>query len=325
MAAGCGLPVPGERERGAAGCVAAGGGGPDGGCGAPSSPRALVCRFGYGGAPGKGPVGVVFDIDGTLAVASSVHLEALADAAHVVLGTSDRFETRGETPVLAGRVVAGWVDAGCFSLLCAQVGVEFDDVAGDLLAVYRGRYRELLDGGACAGRLIAGVRETLVALTAAGVQLGLATGNAAGIAETKLDALGIVEHFTFAEHLGFGDRHLDRAAVGAAAIAALSSSAGDAAVAPGDVVGEAHADVRGRMYLVGDTLVDMASAVRNGAWGVGVCTGSASGVELAAAGAHVVLADTTDLPGFLGLGAGRWMLRPVPGMVSAVDRWFETR
>jgi phosphoglycolate phosphatase-like HAD superfamily hydrolase len=47
--------------------------------------------------------------------------------------------------------------------------------------------------------------------------------------------------------------------------------------------------------LVGDTPLDVAAALATGARAVGVATGSYTEAELAAAGAHAVLPDLTDV------------------------------
>lgn len=55
--------------------------------------------------------------------------------------------------------------------------------------------------------LIPGVKETLAALHAAGVEMGLVTGNVAEVAYAKMSALGIREFFTFG---AFGGDHASR-------------------------------------------------------------------------------------------------------------------
>lgn len=251
---------------------------------------------------------MVFDIDGTLAISSSAHLDALAATAHSVLGVEARFDMRGERPFLNGTLVAGWVDSQCFELLAAQAGVDWSAVRDDTLAAYAKTYRILRSYGAPAGTLVPGAAEALERLAEAGVALGLSTGNAAAIAQAKLAALGIAHYFSFDPTAGFGDLHADRVAVAAAAVAALPEAR--------------------TVYLVGDTVADMKAAVANGAHGVGVCTGAETGPSLSEAGAGTVLADVRDLTGLLGLtrpGEGRWLPAHVPGMTSAADLWFDNR
>lgn len=253
----------------------------------------------------------MFDIDGTLATDSSVHLDALGAAAEALLGVPAVFEMRGERPYLNGTLVAGWVDSQCLRLLARQAGVDEDEMASSVHAVtqaYAATYQSLLADGAPAGVLVGGTVDALARLAEAGVPMGLSTGNAAAIAQAKLTALGIADYFTFDPVSGFGDSHADRSAVAAAAIRALPPAR--------------------TVYLVGDTTADMRAATANAVHGVGVCTGAETGPSLLAAGASTVLADVRDLPGLLGLTRPddeRWLPAHVPGLTSAADHWFDNR
>lgn len=194
----------------------------------------------------------MFDIDGTLATASSVHLDALGAAAEALLGVPAVFEMRGERPYLNGTLVAGWVDSQCLRLLARQAGLDEDEMASSVHAVtqaYAATYRSLLADGAPAGVLVGGTVDALARLAEAGVPMGLSTGNAAAIAQAKLAALGIADYFTFDPVSGFGDSHADRSAVAAAAIRALPPAR--------------------TVYLVGDTTADMRAATANAVHGVG--------------------------------------------------------
>jgi phosphoglycolate phosphatase len=249
--------------------------------------------------------GVVFDIDGTLATASSTHLQALGDTAEHLLGVPAVFTMHGERPHLNGELVAGWVDGQCFELLSAQAGLEWDLMRAATLRFYAERYTELLRQGAPAGELVAGVPVLLDTLAAHGIAMGLSTGNTSKVAAAKLGALGVAHHFTFAAEAGFGDVHSHREQVARAAAAAL-----------GPVK---------TIYLVGDTTADMRAAVAAGASGVGVCTGADGAPLLLEAGASTVLADVSELLGWFGLGTSRWIPRHVPGVVSAADLWMDYR
>lgn len=252
-----------------------------------------------------GDLVVLFDIDGTLAVSSSAHLDALAHAAQATLGIEATFSMQGERPVLNGQVVSGWVDGQCFRLLAEQAGHDWSALEDETLEVYAATYLGLLADGADAGRVLPGVPELLDRLAHAGVRMGLCTGNASAIAQAKLAALGIGHHFSFDAALGFGERHPDRSSVAAAAAVAAVSQAGS-------------------IYLVGDTRADMHAAVANNVCGVGVCTGADNGPALAQAGATYVLAAASELDGLLGLRSGRWFPTHVPGMVSAADLWMDS-
>lgn len=254
---------------------------------------------------------MVFDIDGTLAISSSLHLDTLGAAAEALLGVPAVFEVRGERPYLNGTLVAGWVDGQCLMLLARQAGVPEDSLPEQVAATitaYTATYEAMLAQGASAGVLVPGAETALARLADAGIPMGLSTGNAAAIARAKLTALGVADYFTFDPAAGFGDAHADRSAVAAAAVDSLPAAR--------------------TVYLVGDTVADMQAASTNRAHGVGVCTGAETGPSLLAAGAATVLADVRDLPGLLGLtrpGEGRWLPAYVPGVTSAADLWFETR
>lgn len=274
----------------------------------PTPANPFITTFAPAVAGHEPSAAVVFDIDGTLAVASSVHLDALGAAARDVLNVRAVFEMRGERPYLNGHLVAGWVDRQCVDLLVEQADDAWPTAAEDVLHIYAAHYQDLLAAGAPAGTLVPGAAAALERLAAAGIPMGLSTGNAAEIARLKLTALGVADFFTFDTADGFGDLHADRDEVAAAAIAALPAA--------------------GTVYLVGDTLADMRAAVANGAHGVGVCTGAEHGPALLQAGAKTVLADVTDLPGLLGLPHPlglRWLPQRVPGVPSAADHWFDNR
>lgn len=261
--------------------------------------------------PAPAPFGFVFDIDGTLAVSSSAQLDALAQAATWVLGVPTEFTMTGEVPLLNGTPVAGWVDAQVFGHVAASIGKTWADVADDVLDVYEALYLGMLSNGASAGTLLPGVEAMLDRLAETGAPMALATGNASPIARAKMTALGVDHHFSFGPDLGFGDRHPDRTALGAAAVAHVRGRIA------------AEGSEAARVYLTGDTLADIASARANDAWAVGVATGAATGPALLDAGAHVVLADVTEVLGLTGLGEGRWFPRHVPGIVSAADLWMD--
>ena len=245
----------------------------------------------------------LFDIDGTLAVSSSAHLDALGHAAQTVLGIEATFTMVGERPHLNGTLVSGWVDGQCFRLLAEQAGADWSALEEETLNVYTDTYLQLLAEGADVGTLLPGVSDLLQRLEVAGVEMGLCTGNASGIAQAKLERLGIADHFSFSPDLGFGERHPDRASVARAAVAGSSTGK--------------------TIYLIGDTLADVRAARANNVTGVGVCTGADNGPALAGAGASYVLADVSELDGLLGLRRNRWFPAHVPGLVSAMDSWMD--
>src|SRR5262249_58386565 len=118
---------------------------------------------------------------------------------------------------------------------------------------------------------------------------GLLTGNWRRGACIKLDHFGLFHHFEFG---GYGDHHLDR----------------------DDVAREAWAEVRARfpqlagaerVWVIGDTPLDVQCARAIGARAVAVATGWHSGTELAACAPDLLLDDLSDAQAFLGRLAER--------------------
>ncbi len=108
----------------------------------------------------------------------------------------------------------------------------------------------------------------------------LLTGNIRELAEVKLGPLGLTEHLDLTVG-AYGDASEVRADL-------VPLARSRAALAYGrDFGGQAT-------VLVGDTPHDVQAALVTGARAVGVATGSFTAADLAAAGAHAVLADLTD-------------------------------
>jgi len=108
----------------------------------------------------------------------------------------------------------------------------------------------------------------------------LLTGNIRELAEVKLGPLGLTEHLDLTVG-AYGDASEVRADL-------VPVARSRAALAYGqDFAGQAT-------VLVGDTPHDVEAALVTGARAVGVATGSFTAADLAAAGAHAVLADLTD-------------------------------
>jgi phosphoglycolate phosphatase-like HAD superfamily hydrolase len=108
----------------------------------------------------------------------------------------------------------------------------------------------------------------------------LLTGNIRAVAEVKLGVLGLTDHLDLAVG-AYGDASEIRADL-------VQVARDRAALAYGrDYGGQAT-------VLVGDTPLDVEAALVTGSRAVGVATGSYSAAELAAAGAHAVLADLAD-------------------------------
>jgi phosphoglycolate phosphatase len=110
------------------------------------------------------------------------------------------------------------------------------------------------------------------------VAVGLLTGNVRAGAKAKLGHFGLFEHFRFG---GFGDEHFDRDDVAREALAAIRASG--------------HADVEPeRIWVIGDTPLDVQCARAIGARVAAVATGMHTLEQLSAAQPDVVLPDLAD-------------------------------
>jgi phosphoglycolate phosphatase len=128
------------------------------------------------------------------------------------------------------------------------------------------------------GRIMPGIAELLLALVDRGVTLGLLTGNIREGARLKLGYFQLFHHFAFG---GFGDQHLERDEVAREALAA------------------AHNHLNGtlfpdRIWVVGDTPLDVRCARAIGARVAAVATGWHPLDELRDAGPDLLLADFSD-------------------------------
>lgn len=227
------------------------------------------------------PAAVVFDIDGTLTTGSFAQVYAIGNTGERVYRLRVETVLLDGQPYLDGHHVAGWVDGQCLELIAELAGHSWADTQDQALEVYGEEYAKVISGGAAVGELVPGVPDMLTHLAAAGVPVGLSTGNSAAVALRKLGALGIADFFDFDPNAGFGDRHPARPYVAAAAVAALPPARA--------------------VYLVGDTPADMHAALKARVHGVGVLTGTATAGELFEAGAQTVMPDVTGLVGLLGL------------------------
>ncbi len=129
------------------------------------------------------------------------------------------------------------------------------------------------------GTLMPGVREVLGRLTGdPAVVQTLVTGNLPPVATAKVDAFGLAAAFD-AEVGGYGDDDHVRATL----------------VRRSRERAEAKYGESFRLVVIGDTVNDINGALANGATAIGVATGRTSAGALAAAGAHVVLPDLSDV------------------------------
>jgi phosphoglycolate phosphatase len=132
------------------------------------------------------------------------------------------------------------------------------------------------------GRVLPGVLDLLEQLKVEDrATLSLGTGNFRNSAGIKLRHYGLYDYFH--KPGGFGDRTGHRPTLVAHGIAAANRTFGK------------HRTV----FVIGDTVHDIAAAKANGVVAVGVATGSASADELAAAGADLVLPTLEAADGLL--------------------------
>jgi phosphoglycolate phosphatase-like HAD superfamily hydrolase len=211
----------------------------------------------------------LFDIDGTLISSGGAGKAALEDALADVFGIRHAIEKLS----LSGRT-----DRAIVRDLFATHGIA--DTAENwrrLVAAYLRRLPDRLQSAS--GRVLPGIAELLKTLSGRGdVLVGLLTGNVRAGARAKLGFFGLYDHFACG---GFGDEHLDR----------------------DDVAREAVADVRqclngslvlDRVWVIGDTPLDIRSARAVGARAVAVATGWHSSDELAAHRPDLLLNDLSD-------------------------------
>jgi phosphoglycolate phosphatase len=129
-------------------------------------------------------------------------------------------------------------------------------------------------------RALPGAAATIAALAAAGVRQSVLTGNIRPLAALKLAGAGLGQDLDL-DVGAYGDAHEVRAELVTAARRAAQAAYGT--------------DFGGwSTVLIGDTPLDVGAALASGARVVGVATGSFTGADLAAAGAHAVLPDLTD-------------------------------
>ncbi len=129
------------------------------------------------------------------------------------------------------------------------------------------------------GRVLPGIAALLGELSQRDdVLLGLLTGNIRAGARVKLGHFGLYDYFTFG---GYGDEHLDRDDVAREALAEVHRQLNGSAVPE-------------RIWVIGDTPLDIACARAIGARAVAVATGWHPIEELAAHRPDLLLNDLSD-------------------------------
>jgi phosphoglycolate phosphatase-like HAD superfamily hydrolase len=211
----------------------------------------------------------LFDIDGTLIASGGAGKAALEAGLAEEFGTSRAMEKLQ----LSGRT-----DLAIISdlLRLSELG-DTPANRGRVIAAYLRHLPRCL--AACTGRVLPGIAPLLQRLRERGdVAVGLLTGNLRAGARLKLGHFGLFEHFAFG---GYGDRHLDRDDVAREAVAEVRRHLN------GSVACE-------RIWVIGDTPLDVRCARAIGAQAVAVVTGWHGRAELAACAPDLLLDDLSD-------------------------------
>ena len=212
---------------------------------------------------------LLFDIDGTLLSTGGAGMTALRAAMRDEFGVADPHEVP----------VSGRTDRGIARSLfqCHDM-----DDTEEHWRRFRDAYLHHLEQELPRkqGRVLPGVAAILATVAQLEhVQLGLLTGNVRRGAELKLTQYGLWSYFKFG---GFGDRHADRDAVAAEALAESRRHA-PTATKPD------------RVGVIGDTPMDVTWARHIGARSVAVATGSFQREALEAYDPDVLLNDLGDV------------------------------
>ena len=219
---------------------------------------------------------VLFDIDGTLLHAGEAPRRALEEALEAVYGTA------GPAPT---HDFSGKTDPQIVLEVLELAGVPRGEAEARLpqaLAAYVARLEDHLRDDPKA-RLLPGIAELVPQLARdPRAALGLLTGNMVRGARIKLSRFGLWEHFPLG---AFGSDHVERNRLAAVALARAQAWWG-------------HHFPRERVFVIGDTPLDIAAGRAIGAVTVGVDTGRTTGRLTEHAPDHL-LADLADWPSTL--------------------------
>jgi len=211
----------------------------------------------------------LFDIDGTLissAGAGKAALEAALASEFGIDRLSDTIDLRGRTD----RAIVA-------ELIRCHALHECEDTERRLLEAYLRHLPEHLQQRR--GCVLPGIVALLAHLQQRpDVAVGLLTGNIREGARIKLGHFGLFDHFAFG---GFGDRHLDRDDVAREALAEVRARFDGTAAAE-------------RIWVIGDTPLDIRCARAIGARAVAVVTGWHTRAELEAHAPDLLLSDLQD-------------------------------
>jgi phosphoglycolate phosphatase len=210
----------------------------------------------------------LFDIDGTLLSSGGAGKAAIEAALEVEFDV--RVHTRVEYSGRTDRAIGG-------DLFRLHGLAESEENWQRLLNAYLARLPDALTRHK--GQILPGIAALLDQLAdVEQLALGLLTGNVRDGAKLKLGHYGLGHHFAFG---GFGDEHWDRDDVARAALRAAGEHLGRA-VEPE------------RVWVIGDTPLDVRCARAIGAQVAAIATGWHSLEELEQAKPDLVLADLAD-------------------------------
>ena len=212
---------------------------------------------------------LLFDIDGTLLSSAGAGKDALEK------GMASKF---GVKHIVDGLSLSGRTDKAIIHDLLKLHGIEHNDESYQrMMKAYLEHLPECLKN--VQGKILPGIKQMLDELKSKGdCAVGLLTGNLRAGAKIKLSHFDIFDHFQFG---GFGDHHLDRDDVAREALA------------------EIHARIdkdfdRAKVWVLGDTPLDIKCARAIGAKVLAVATGWHTTKELESHRPDLVFEDLTD-------------------------------
>jgi phosphoglycolate phosphatase len=210
----------------------------------------------------------LFDIDGTLLAsggAGKAAIEAsLCEEFEVELCVQVRYSGRTDRAIIRDLLRHHGV---------AETPDNFQRLVNGYLRRLPERLRQLN------GRVLPGIAALLRELQdRSNVSVGLLTGNLRAGAKVKLGHFDLHEHFVFG---GFGDEHFERDDVAREALRSVHQHVGPHCLPE-------------RVWVIGDTPLDVQCARAIGARAVAVATGSHTLDELQACGPDLLFADLSD-------------------------------
>lgn len=222
------------------------------------------------------PTLVLFDIDGTLVHTQGAGRRALEQMFHHLYGIKDAFKDYPFSGRTDQRIMADAFDKWFQRVPTAE---ELENA--------RVNYLRFLDEDLAKVKdqivVLPGIIEILEVLRRTGVPTGLATGNLEEGARRKLAAADLWDYFAFG---GYGSDAIDRAE-----LTAVGASRGRATVD--------YEIPDNRVFVVGDSPLDVDAAHRAGFISIAVLTGWSSRAEMEAGNPEIVMDDLGDTAALL--------------------------